>query len=699
MLVGGGTGFVTAAAEDPVPAAMAFPRPGASASYSVEEFHVGEAQGELPVDSFTMTWMPELWIADQDFNLRLVHPLRTEFRAVSQTQIREAYFDAATGEPVLTSGSGTFYADGGVDCDGQSDCSYRYDVYKGRGGPCGARNALQDGQDLERPLRMTGYCDYVDGQDEMTYHFAGHERLGAYDTVRFQDPERREFQAWFAQSLPFPVRFTTTFSDEIYYGFLGHERMYDVRLFDYTEGSGTYARPVHSAVLPGPGALPLAPRLPLLFDFDGFPATFRFEDAYAAAASDTSDAGLAEFLRTHPTAYVAEASSQEMQREDGTVEPSWYFIVTDGYAWKSVAVRQGPLQTYVLGMPVTAPQETGTQTWVESWPLSTEATQERNRGRFYPTPDHLPDFLPHPADILERQRFVENRDLPDARYFGWSLRCENPACIELAAEVAAGLQVQRQSSPVVPGLFGGTSGGDLAMLVVDEHGQPVRRWAFTYDRPTYQVVGSSDKDGFDLAPNQVYRATGVWQVPGAAAATGLSLVALAASALYYFWPALKGMAGLGLFSRIDSDRVLDHPARKTLYHLIEANPGVHFQDLGRRVGFGRGQLDHHLNKILQARLVTRVQGQGYTCYFVRGQVNRSVMDAAPLLRSEGGRSVLQTLHQRPGLSTRDLAGQLGLAPGTVAYHVKRLREAGFLTSQAGSLHLTDTGQQVAGFAA
>lgn len=69
------------------------------------------------------------------------------------------------------------------------------------------------------------------------------------------------------------------------------------------------------------------------------------------------------------------------------------------------------------------------------------------------------------------------------------------------------------------------------------------------------------------------------------------------------------------------------------------------------------------------------------------------MAAAPVLRSQGARLVLEALerHQGAGASSRALAAELGLANGTVSYHARRLEEQGLVRSAGGAFHITEAG--------
>jgi DNA-binding transcriptional ArsR family regulator len=703
LLLGSGSGFALAQAkEGEAPkAAMARPVPGDHALYSLDEFHLEPVDGELEGASLELTWLAEKWVPDGDLDLRLVHPLVTRFVLGDLDLVFETDYDAATGEPVLSSGRGE-YSGGGEDDGaapaggalgaGESRQRFWYDSFRSRGGMCAMRNALQDGQDPGKPLLVRGNCDYADGDAELTYLPAGTRTVDGLRAHVFREEERPYLQLAVLPDLPFPLRLTAALSDMIHAGFLGHERMYTLRLEQYDRGNGTYTWPALPQVQEGPGLPPLVPRARHLVDTAGYPFPFPFDEAYAAAVRDAGQHGLQPFLRAHPAAYVAEAYSQEWLDTNGATHYAWSFIVTDGSAWTGRSVEDGPAQ---VATDLWLPEATGRGPTVRTW--VPEDDGERDWPGHYLPPDRLPDRLPSATGLLARHRFVENRDTPGAHYLGWRLACATPACLEGDLWMGAGYESERYTPSSVPVLTRGGHGVDIAILSVDLDGEPLTRWAYTSERPAFTVTGSQHTaDGdFALASSAIGNPPApAWVAPSPAAATGLGLLGLLASALYYFWPHAKGLALAPLFSRIADDEVLRNPNRARILDLVRAQPGVHFQDLVRQAGVGRGTLEHHLRKLEAAGLVTIKRSKGYACCFPKGVVDRRLMEAAPVLRSEGGRAVLREVARRPGASSRDLAGQLGFAPSTVSYHLKRLESAGLVAPDpAMGARLTPLGEQ------
>ena len=161
-----------------------------------------------------------------------------------------------------------------------------------------------------------------------------------------------------------------------------------------------------------------------------------------------------------------------------------------------------------------------------------------------------------------------------------------------------------------------------------------------------------------------------------AQAAGIGLVGILVGTLYYAWPLLKSSA-IGLFSRVRPDRVRDHPQRRLIIDVIEAEPGIHFSELRRRTGMPNGTLLHHLKQLVTAGAVAERPNGGFTCYFA-GKPRREDVDGAAALKSDGARRILAAIRGSPGMSNLGLARTTGLAPSSVNAHVKRLQAAGLV---------------------
>ncbi|MGB1698298.1 MAG: winged helix-turn-helix transcriptional regulator, partial [Thermoplasmatota archaeon] len=107
-------------------------------------------------------------------------------------------------------------------------------------------------------------------------------------------------------------------------------------------------------------------------------------------------------------------------------------------------------------------------------------------------------------------------------------------------------------------------------------------------------------------------------------------------------------------------------------------PGIHRNALERETGLKSGTLRHHLDILTsKGKLVSQKKG-GFACYVLPEHYQQ--LASAGAVKSDGAKAILDVITENPGTNARNVAQQLGLSPGTVAYHVKRLQQAGMVQS-------------------
>ncbi len=125
--------------------------------------------------------------------------------------------------------------------------------------------------------------------------------------------------------------------------------------------------------------------------------------------------------------------------------------------------------------------------------------------------------------------------------------------------------------------------------------------------------------------------------------------------------------------------------RKRIYQSVARNPGLHFRELQRRVGAGTGNLDYHLHALEKAGLITAERAGGHKRLYPQGLTDDERRYLA-VLRPHMARRLILALLERPGLTHRDLATRLQLAPSTVTWHLQHLARHGLLlTADSGRM--------------
>ncbi|HLF92040.1 MAG TPA: winged helix-turn-helix transcriptional regulator [Planctomycetota bacterium] len=131
------------------------------------------------------------------------------------------------------------------------------------------------------------------------------------------------------------------------------------------------------------------------------------------------------------------------------------------------------------------------------------------------------------------------------------------------------------------------------------------------------------------------------------------------------------LLALLLFSRFEREGVLDHGTRERIYETIRRTPGVHYGGLRRHLELAAGTLTHHLFMLEREELV-RSQRDGFRKrFYPRG---RADWGPAPLTAIE--RSIVDLVHEEPGILQGEVASHLGISKQVASYHLRKLERLG-----------------------
>lgn len=129
--------------------------------------------------------------------------------------------------------------------------------------------------------------------------------------------------------------------------------------------------------------------------------------------------------------------------------------------------------------------------------------------------------------------------------------------------------------------------------------------------------------------------------------------------------------------------VLQHDVRKRIYATLQEGAGATLTQLTTRLGLTATNTLWHLRKLEQANLVRTRRFHGSTLYYVvEGGVQQRTLTVCVAALSVGNaRDILHHVLQNPGVHQRELARAIGVNPGTIRWHVRKLIDAGVLTEE------------------
>lgn len=665
------------------------PNQGDSASYSLRQVISDPdlAQGDVVYNWMRLVWDREESIPDASGITRPFEPLRfhLKFREGSQYErdhLRTTYHDPVDGDAFMDEyiSKGRIGNNFGVGCI-SNNCvagTTARDTHVvarnviGPEGVCGARSPLHGATEIPKTMDVEGYCrDYrIMGSDDSTpYELVGHTTWKDRDAVEYR-MVGGDFRLIYAEGISFPVLVDLPLGEYILEPY-NQGRHYTAELRGFTLSDTPY--PSRASIEPEPVAL--VPRVPV-FQIDESQRTgFTLRTAYEIALADPGSTELVRFMAS-PESYLGLAWKLNYVDGDGRPTEIWSFYATDGrsHIGKSVTLQSGADRT---GLPLPG-----------AFDQYTVGSLDSDPSMDFPRLVDLPAFVPDLEATLERSAQFPGVNEPNL--WGFFARCMDPGCTDVQFAVRAGEEAL-PSNEVSTGAQAQDPEHQHTVFF-DQTGFLSHTWSMEAERGQPGLLPINTGASTVPANDDGAQGDAAWLPPAPAAAASLGFLAFLGAAAYYFWPALK-VAGVGMFTRIRDDDLLNHPRRREVHDAIQADPGIHFQALSRNVGGGRGSLDHHLRKLQQGGLVVRQETAGRTSFFPKGAVDRRVMQAAPLLRAGSTRSVLDLIAAKPGSQCADVAAATGLSNPTVSYHLGKLRKAG-LVAGGRSLTLTDDGAAV-----
>jgi predicted transcriptional regulator len=142
-----------------------------------------------------------------------------------------------------------------------------------------------------------------------------------------------------------------------------------------------------------------------------------------------------------------------------------------------------------------------------------------------------------------------------------------------------------------------------------------------------------------------------------------------------------GAAGAVLATRyVDPKECLQNPQRSMLYGYIKGNPGVHLKQLSESFKMKTSTVLWHIRKLEGAELVKSGKANGYRVFYpTAGGIEAKKLSTAIACMSNGNaRSLFDYVLAHPGTGQRSLSDVLTINPGTVRWHMRKLRDAGLV---------------------
>ncbi len=130
-----------------------------------------------------------------------------------------------------------------------------------------------------------------------------------------------------------------------------------------------------------------------------------------------------------------------------------------------------------------------------------------------------------------------------------------------------------------------------------------------------------------------------------------------------------------------TDDTLELGPRKKIYQTIDDSPGLHLRQIDRKLDIPLGTIRYHLRVLEKKDLVTSKKEGKYKRFYAKGSIDRSDKKILSSLRKEIPRTIILFLMEYPRSTHKDINAALDIAPSTLSYHLKRLKNKSIIINK------------------
>jgi predicted transcriptional regulator len=121
------------------------------------------------------------------------------------------------------------------------------------------------------------------------------------------------------------------------------------------------------------------------------------------------------------------------------------------------------------------------------------------------------------------------------------------------------------------------------------------------------------------------------------------------------------------------NEIFENEHRKKIIRCILNDPGIHHNELLRACNLQKGQLQWHLNVLIENNIIKKeIYGQYSTYFPIMTSIDEFKMFENGLAKSETTSKIFDIIKKNPGITSSEIAQTLNLARNTVKYHIDKL---------------------------
>jgi len=129
---------------------------------------------------------------------------------------------------------------------------------------------------------------------------------------------------------------------------------------------------------------------------------------------------------------------------------------------------------------------------------------------------------------------------------------------------------------------------------------------------------------------------------------------------------------------IKKEKILELKNRKILYNYVERYPGVHLNELFRKIQLNNNTIRYHIKYLIKHGYIDCKKINGYNHYYTKENNNSDKKILMSFLRKTTTRNIMLYLLIGYGATQIKLSEELEKTPTTISFHLKRLQKSGII---------------------
>jgi len=200
---------------------------------------------------------------------------------------------------------------------------------------------------------------------------------------------------------------------------------------------------------------------------------------------------------------------------------------------------------------------------------------------------------------------------------------------------------------------------------------------FTVDPENRIFERNEENNELDYSVNAVTRTGPAPPVAPETIAGGTVIMTVAVAGVAAAWTEtgrfkLMWLFWVPLYTKLKRTSILDHFVRGQVYGYIKANPGEHYNAIKKALALKNGTLVYHLQTLEREEYIKSVSDGRYKRFYPAGMK----VPEEPLVRlNKIQEIILRLIGDRPAISQKEIADQIGLSGATINYHINVMLKA------------------------